>query len=142
MNWRGSVSTEITSCVFCAVRATIAEVPCTPQRANAFRSAWIPAPPPESEVAMVIAIGTHRSAVTWLRLVTGTTQAGRGQRGALVAAGRVRPEVAAQLKLHQGRGQRARMQTRPLRKRVGAGRALLHEVEDLGELRLERRTAP
>ncbi len=61
MNWRGRVSTEITSWVFCAVSATIAEVPCTPQRANAFRSAWIPAPPPESEVAIVIATGMRRS---------------------------------------------------------------------------------
>src|SRR3954467_14153019 len=27
-------------------------MPCTPQRANAFRSAWMPAPPPESEPAI------------------------------------------------------------------------------------------
>ena len=74
MNCRGSVSTEITSWVFWAVSATIAEVPCTPQRANAFRSAWIPAPPPESEVAMVIAIGIRRSAVTRIRLVTAATR--------------------------------------------------------------------
>jgi hypothetical protein len=39
MNCRGRVSTETTSRVFWAVRATIAEVPWTPQRANAFRSA-------------------------------------------------------------------------------------------------------
>src|SRR4051794_25421636 len=30
----------------------MAVIPCTPQRANAFRSAWMPAPPPESEPAM------------------------------------------------------------------------------------------
>src|ERR1044071_8128052 len=68
MNCRGRVSTEITSWVFCAVSATIADVPCTPQRANAFRSAWMPAPPPESEVAMVIATAGDRSPDTAHRL--------------------------------------------------------------------------
>jgi hypothetical protein len=38
--------------VFCAVIAVIAVVPCTPHRAKALRSAWIPAPPPESDPAM------------------------------------------------------------------------------------------
>src|SRR4051794_20874680 len=56
--------------VFCAVSATIAEVPNTPQRANAFRSAWIPAPPPESEVAIVIATGMRRSVPMTRRLET------------------------------------------------------------------------
>ena len=41
-----------TPTVFCAVSAVIAVMPCTPQRANAFRSAWMPAPPPESEPAI------------------------------------------------------------------------------------------
>jgi hypothetical protein len=35
------------------VIAVIADIPCTPQAANAFKSAWMPAPPPESEPAMV-----------------------------------------------------------------------------------------
>ena len=35
-----------------------ADVPCTPAAANAFRSAWMPAPPPESDVAIVNARGT------------------------------------------------------------------------------------
>ena len=43
--------------VFCAVTAVSADAPCTPQRANAFRSAWMPAPPPESEPAIVSAAG-------------------------------------------------------------------------------------
>jgi len=30
------------------VIAVIADIPWTPQRENDFRSAWIPAPPPES----------------------------------------------------------------------------------------------
>ena len=38
--------------VFCAVSAVIAVIPWTPQRAKAFRSAWMPAPPPESEPAI------------------------------------------------------------------------------------------
>ena len=42
--------------VFCAVSATITEVPKTPNCWNVLRSAWIPAPPPESEPAMVSAI--------------------------------------------------------------------------------------
>src|SRR5438552_9302517 len=42
----------LTPTVLWAVIAVMALVPCTPQRANAFRSAWIPAPPPESEPAI------------------------------------------------------------------------------------------
>ena len=48
----GSGNTAVTAMVFCAVIAVIAVIPCTPQAANALRSAWIPAPPPESEPAM------------------------------------------------------------------------------------------
>src|SRR2546422_5351905 len=43
--------------VFCAVMAVIADVPCTPNAANVFRSAWMPAPPPLSEPAIVSATG-------------------------------------------------------------------------------------
>jgi hypothetical protein len=46
------------------VIAAIAEVPWTPQRANVLRSAWIPAPPPESEPAIVIATGMRRGSLT------------------------------------------------------------------------------
>ena len=53
-----------TPTVFCAVIAVIAVVPCTPQRANAFRSAWMPAPPPESEPAIVIHTRTRSSGLT------------------------------------------------------------------------------
>ncbi len=42
----------VTATVFCQVTAVIAVMPCTPQLANAFRSAWIPAPPPESDPAI------------------------------------------------------------------------------------------
>ena len=35
-----------------AVMAVIAVIPWTPLRANALRSAWMPAPPPESEPAI------------------------------------------------------------------------------------------
>ena len=44
--------TPSTATVFCHVTAVIAVIPWTPQRANAFRSAWMPAPPPESEPAI------------------------------------------------------------------------------------------
>ena len=44
--------TALTPTVFWAVIAVIAVMPCTPHAANAFRSAWMPAPPPESEPAI------------------------------------------------------------------------------------------
>ena len=50
---------RVDAAVFWAVIAMIAVVPWTPQRANALRSAWIPAPPPESEPAIVSATGTR-----------------------------------------------------------------------------------
>jgi hypothetical protein len=51
----GGTCTALTPRVFCAVRAAMAESPCTRWAANALRSAWMPAPPPESEPAMVSA---------------------------------------------------------------------------------------
>ena len=54
----GSSRIWVTSTVFCAVIAVMAEVPCTPSAANVFRSAWMPAPPPESDPAMVRATGS------------------------------------------------------------------------------------
>ena len=52
----GTVSTARTPRVFCAVSATMTDVPNTPNCWNVLRSAWMPAPPPESEPAMVRAI--------------------------------------------------------------------------------------
>src|ERR671937_2134727 len=49
---RGSWVTPSTATVFCQVTAVIAVIPCTPHRANALRSAWMPAPPPESDPAI------------------------------------------------------------------------------------------
>ena len=64
-----TVSIAVTATVFCAVIAVIADVPCTPAAANAFRSAWMPAPPPESEPAIVRQTGTsRRAAFTTVRL--------------------------------------------------------------------------
>jgi hypothetical protein len=54
----GTSCTAVTPVVFWAVKATIADIPCAPAAANAFRSAWIPAPPPLSEPAIVNALGT------------------------------------------------------------------------------------
>ena len=52
----GTGCTDRTPRVFCAVSATITDVPCTPNCWKVLRSAWMPAPPPESDPAMVIAI--------------------------------------------------------------------------------------
>jgi hypothetical protein len=48
----GSAKVARTDVVFCAVTPTIAVMPWHPAAANALRSACIPAPPPESDVAM------------------------------------------------------------------------------------------
>ena len=45
-------------CVFCSVTAVTADAPKTPRAANVLRSACMPAPPPESEPAMVSTRGT------------------------------------------------------------------------------------
>ena len=50
-------TTPRTSAVFCAVTAVRAQVPCTRKAAKVLRSACAPAPPPESEPAMVKAVG-------------------------------------------------------------------------------------
>ncbi len=47
-----------TPTVFCAVTAVITLVPNTPNWWKVFTSAWIPAPPPESDPAIVRAIFT------------------------------------------------------------------------------------
>lgn len=53
----GSKDTDATTeVVFCAVTAVTALVPKTPSAANVLRSACRPAPPPESDPAMVRAI--------------------------------------------------------------------------------------
>src|SRR5919197_3202227 len=57
----GTSATSVTPVVFCTVIEVTALIPHTPSRANVFRSAWMPAPPPESEPAMVSARGTTGS---------------------------------------------------------------------------------
>ena len=49
----GNVCVHEIPLLFWAVTAVIALSPCTPNAANVFRSAWMPAPPPESLPAMV-----------------------------------------------------------------------------------------
>ena len=49
----GTMETPVTRSVFCAVMAVIALAPYTPCAANVLRSAWMPAPPPESLPAIV-----------------------------------------------------------------------------------------
>ena len=50
---------------FCAVTAVSTLIPCTPRASIVLRSAWMPAPPPESEPAMVStrAVGSAGAAV-------------------------------------------------------------------------------
>ena len=62
-----AVSTAMTPRVFWAVRAVRALVPYTPSAANVFRSAWMPAPPPESLPAMVRAMGSMVASLYRLR---------------------------------------------------------------------------
>ena len=50
-----SAAHAVTATEFWAVMAVMAQVPCRPWAAKVRRSAWIPAPPPESEPAMVSA---------------------------------------------------------------------------------------
>src|SRR6266545_434897 len=54
----GTSETPVTPLVFCTVIEVMALIPHTPSTANVLRSAWIPAPPPESDPAMVSARGT------------------------------------------------------------------------------------
>ena len=53
--WKRSRSPD-TPRLFCAVPAASAVAPWTPWAANVSRSAWMPAPPPESEVAIDTAV--------------------------------------------------------------------------------------
>ena len=83
--WASTISgstaaTAVTSRVFWAVIAVIAEVPCTPQAAKAFRSAWIPAPPPESEPAIVSAVGVPGA-------IGGSSAFGAGPQGRVLEVG-------------------------------------------------------
>src|SRR5882672_1440619 len=55
----------VTPCVFCAVSAVMTEAPYTPSAEKVFRSAWMPAPPPESEPAMVTAIAVMARSEVW-----------------------------------------------------------------------------
>ena len=53
----GRLKTACTPRVFWAVTDVTADMPYTPLAENVLRSAWMPAPPPESEPAMVSATG-------------------------------------------------------------------------------------
>src|SRR5712692_2448341 len=57
-NSGGRLNTPCTPSEFCAVTAVRTDRPKTRKAVNVLRSAWMPAPPPESEPAMVSAFGT------------------------------------------------------------------------------------
>ena len=70
----GTSCTAVTSRVFWAVSAVITLMPKTPFASKALRSAWMPAPPPESEPAIVRAVGIGRD--TWKEKADGVGTAG------------------------------------------------------------------
>src|SRR2546428_305924 len=94
-SWRvtsatGTGSQLLTPTVFCAVTAVTTLVPNTPNWWNVFRSAWSPAPPPESEPAIVRAIFTGAGLLTLLGLGWGRRGRQRAHRALqLVKQGRV-----------------------------------------------------
>src|SRR5262249_37180290 len=65
-----------TPAVFCAVSAVTTLVPKTWCMANVLRSAWIPAPPPESEPAMVSATGGVMASSPRDQLLDGSCRVG------------------------------------------------------------------
>ena len=120
---RRHVWTALTPTVFWAVIAVIALVPCTPQRANAFRSAWMPAPPPESEPAIVSATGVRGGEAPEPALLTGRRWRPPARRGRAARAGcgssRCRPRspagarLVANLRFHDPHGPVAPVEHRP-----------------------------
>ena len=86
-NAGGSSWIAVTPTVFWAVSATSTDMPCAPAAANAFRSAWMPAPPPESEVAIVSARGTGQI------LLPSPVLTGSGSTGVISAAPARHPGV-------------------------------------------------
>src|SRR5918996_5362501 len=140
----GTSWTAVTARVFWAVSATIAVVPWQPAAANAFRSAWIPAPPPESEVAIVRQRGTATSTAN----VPGRTDhgdhpaaslpPGPGLRSAHGRHALRRDRRLVRLDVppvpEPGRGRRARALPRPGRRPVPR-RRLRHRRRRAGALR-------
>ena len=62
-------SAAVMPTVFWAVTAVMAQTPCTPCAANVFRSAWMPAPPPESLPAIVRAVCIGwRLVISWQKV--------------------------------------------------------------------------
>ena len=87
-NWARTASTgssqqPCTPSEFCAVTAVSTLMPCTPSASIVFRSAWMPAPPPESEPATVSTRGGAAHAATVPRLAPSLAE--------VVPAARARP---------------------------------------------------
>ena len=133
MNSGGTGCTPVTPTVFCAVSAVIAVMPWTPQRAKALRSAWMPAPPPESEPAIERTAGgvlAHAGRV-------GRAASPRRSRRPDVAAAEAAADEAAELEVREVREHLLRGL------RVGgelgeAPAAALDGVEEAAQPRLER----
>src|SRR5690606_14871771 len=114
-NSSGGTCTAVTPRVGGAVSAASADSPCTPWAAKVLRSAWMPAPPPESEPAMVSTLTGLASWIVLMRSFCRVRKA-RGQFQRVVEGGRkahVRVGGAethvtqhpARLRLHAGQHQ-------------------------------------
>src|SRR5262245_14521174 len=85
---RGSIASYLlTPSVFCTVTAVTAVIPNTPSALNVLRSAWIPAPPPESEPAIVSARGRRTGSSSMSKRLPGAEvipSRGRELRGSAI----------------------------------------------------------
>src|SRR5262249_14862163 len=79
-NSGGRFKTPVTPTEFWAVTAVITDMPNTRKAENVLRSAWMPAPPPESDPAMVSALGTPMSDEVYAAVRGATTAGAPGRR--------------------------------------------------------------
>ena len=76
-NSGGRLWTPVTPTEFCAVTAVSTDMPNVRNAENVFRSAWMPAPPPESDPAIVSALGTPIDGIgVYVAVPPGATQRG------------------------------------------------------------------
>src|SRR5215813_10221951 len=85
-NSGGRLKTPCTPTEFWAVTAVSTDMPNTRNAEKVFRSAWIPAPPPESDPAMVSALGTLISQRVYAGREGATNEGRRGRDDRLALA--------------------------------------------------------
>src|SRR5215218_1115083 len=91
--------------------AVTAVAPWTPARANALRSAWIPAPPPESDPAIDRQTGMERGSADTAPRIGRRPRSPR--RHHHVAPARYAPQAPGELELRERRERRLRLVGRP-----------------------------